>query len=143
MPRLFSCPRRRISGISDTNLLHVIERITRPDKNTLHYEATIDDPGAYTKPWTVAWDIPWAARQELRGYRMTIPMMFESAVRLVPCERAGRFDKIGPVVITEHTIRSEQMSATCPDVLESDPARIKRTLDRDCRHNITRTHEAP
>ncbi len=55
-------------GHPHTNLLHVIERITRPTKNTMHYEVTIDDPGAYTRPWTVAWDIPWAAKQELREY---------------------------------------------------------------------------
>jgi len=28
-----------------------------PDGRTLSYEATIDDPGAYTKPWTVRWTI--------------------------------------------------------------------------------------
>jgi hypothetical protein len=55
-------------GHPHTNQLHVIERNTRPNKNTLHYEATIDDPGAYTKPWTVAWDIQWANKQELREY---------------------------------------------------------------------------
>ena len=27
--------------------LRTIERITRPNRDTLHYEATIDDPGAY------------------------------------------------------------------------------------------------
>jgi hypothetical protein len=36
------------------------ERISRPDFNTLRYEATIDDPGAYTRPWTgQAFNIPW------------------------------------------------------------------------------------
>jgi hypothetical protein len=55
-------------GHPHTDQLHVIERITRPNKNTLHYEATIDDPAAYTKPWTIAWDIQWAAKQELREY---------------------------------------------------------------------------
>ena len=55
-------------GHPHTNQLHVIEKITRPDKGTLHYEATIDDPGAYTRPWTIGWDIPWASRQELAEY---------------------------------------------------------------------------
>ena len=55
-------------GHPHTNQLHVIEKITRPNKSTLHYEATIDDPGAYTRPWTIAWDIPWASRQELAEY---------------------------------------------------------------------------
>ena len=56
------------AGHPHTDLLHVIERITRPNKNTLHFEATIDDPGAYTKPWTTAWDIPWRAGQEMQEY---------------------------------------------------------------------------
>jgi len=56
------------SGHPHTDLLHVVEKFTRRDKNTLHYEATIDDPGAYTKPWTVAWNIPWRANAELTEY---------------------------------------------------------------------------
>lgn len=56
------------SGQPHTDQLHTIERITRPKYGTLHYEATIMDPGAYTKPWTVAWDIPWHEGQELAEY---------------------------------------------------------------------------
>ena len=37
-----------------------------PEK--LHFQATVDDPGAYTRPWTFAWDIPWRAGQELQEY---------------------------------------------------------------------------
>lgn len=55
-------------GHPHTDQLHVIERFTRPNKGTLHYEATIDDPGAYTKPFKMAWDIPWNARGELTEY---------------------------------------------------------------------------
>jgi hypothetical protein len=55
-------------GHPHTNLLHVIEKFTRPSKQTLHYEAVIDDPGAYTRPWSVAWDIPWRAGQEMKEY---------------------------------------------------------------------------
>ena len=40
-----------------TEQLHLIERISRPTLKSLVYEATIDDPGAYTKPWTVRWTI--------------------------------------------------------------------------------------
>ncbi|MBV9505988.1 MAG: hypothetical protein JO323_13385 [Acidobacteriia bacterium] len=49
------------AGHPHTEKLHVIERYTRLDENTLHYQATIDDPGAYTKPWTVGWKISWQA----------------------------------------------------------------------------------
>jgi hypothetical protein len=40
-----------------TEQLHLTERISRPALTSLVYEATIDDPGAYTKPWTVRWTI--------------------------------------------------------------------------------------
>ncbi len=55
-------------GHPHTDLLHVLERISRPDKGTLRYEATINDPGAYTRPWTVSWNIPWNATGELSEY---------------------------------------------------------------------------
>ena len=55
-------------GHPHTNLLHIVEKITRPTKQRLHYEATIDDPGAYTRPWDVAWDIPWRTGMELKEY---------------------------------------------------------------------------
>jgi hypothetical protein len=56
------------SGHPHTDQLHVIEKLSRPNKGTLHYEVTIDDPGAYTKPWTAAWNIPWRANGELAEY---------------------------------------------------------------------------
>ena len=56
------------AGHPHSDQLHVIERITRPNKGTLHFQATVDDPGAYTRPWTFAWDIPWRAGQELQEY---------------------------------------------------------------------------
>jgi hypothetical protein len=55
-------------GHPHTDQLHVIERFTRPNKGTLHYEATVDDPGAYTKPFKIAWDIPWNVTGELTEY---------------------------------------------------------------------------
>ena len=55
-------------GHPHTDQMHIVEKYTRPNKGTLHYEATIDDPGAYTRPWTVAWDIPWTATGELQEY---------------------------------------------------------------------------
>lgn len=38
-----------------TDAAHLIERLTMVDQNTIHYEVTIDDPTAYTRPWTMAW----------------------------------------------------------------------------------------
>ena len=55
-------------GHPHTAMLHVGERISRPDKSTLRYEATIDDPGAYTRPWTVSRTVPWNPTGELTEY---------------------------------------------------------------------------
>ncbi len=44
-----------------TSKLHLIERISRPNLTTLSYEVTVDDPGAYTKPWSGRWTISNAA----------------------------------------------------------------------------------
>ncbi len=41
---------------SDENL-HVIERFRRTDEHTLLYQFTIDDPTAFTQPWTG--EVPW------------------------------------------------------------------------------------
>jgi hypothetical protein len=35
-----------------TEKLHVVERFTRTGADTLQWQLTIDDPGAWTKPWT-------------------------------------------------------------------------------------------
>jgi carboxypeptidase family protein len=41
------------SGLPTTERLHVIERFRRIDFGHLEKEVTIDDPGAYAKPWTM------------------------------------------------------------------------------------------
>ena len=48
------------AGHPHTEKLHIIEKYTRTSLDNLHYEATIDDPGAYAKPWTTSWNIVWA-----------------------------------------------------------------------------------
>ena len=37
-----------------SDAIHVVERITPIDSNNLRYEATIEDPKVYTRPWTVS-----------------------------------------------------------------------------------------
>ncbi len=48
--------------------LHVTERFTRTDSNTLRIEATIDDPDYYTKPWSVVTFATWYPNQEILEY---------------------------------------------------------------------------
>ncbi|HLK48349.1 MAG TPA: hypothetical protein VKT49_09455 [Bryobacteraceae bacterium] len=42
-----------IGGYRHTAALHVIERYHRTDYNSLEYEATVEDPNVFVKPWTV------------------------------------------------------------------------------------------
>ena len=51
-------------GLPHTEQLHLIEKFTRTDMKTMKYEVTIDDPGAYTKPWTSSWTLEWIPGQE-------------------------------------------------------------------------------
>ncbi len=55
-------------GLPHTPQLHLIERFSRPNLGTLHYSVTIDDPGAYTRPWTASWDLVWVPDAELPSY---------------------------------------------------------------------------
>jgi hypothetical protein len=56
----------RIKGIHQSEALHVVERFTRANPDTISYEVTIEDPNAYTKPWKVA--VPLNRDAEYRIY---------------------------------------------------------------------------
>ena len=55
-------------GVPHTDKLHTIERFTRADYNTIRYEYTVDDPGAYTAPWKGTFNLRWEAGTELFEY---------------------------------------------------------------------------
>jgi hypothetical protein len=42
--------------------LHLVERFTRVDADTLRYEFTVDDPATWTKPWSAS--IPMTRSEE-------------------------------------------------------------------------------
>ena len=52
-------------GLPHTEKLHLSEKFTRTDANTLKYEVTIDDPGAYTRTWSSGWNLQWMPNEEL------------------------------------------------------------------------------
>ena len=37
-----------------SDAVHIVERFTMIHEDVIHYEATIDDPKIYTRPWTMA-----------------------------------------------------------------------------------------
>jgi hypothetical protein len=47
-------------GLPTTSQLHLVERYTRPSFDTLRYDVTIDDPGAYTAPWQSGFIVGWS-----------------------------------------------------------------------------------
>ena len=58
-------------GLPHTEQLHTLERFTRADSATMSYEVTVDDPGAYTAPWTAAFNLRWESGTELFEYRVS------------------------------------------------------------------------
>ena len=56
------------AGHPHTEKLHVVERYRRPDLGHLEDEVTIDDPGAYTKPFTLYGHFPLQAGTEIMEY---------------------------------------------------------------------------
>jgi hypothetical protein len=46
-------------GLPHTPALHLTERFTRTDYDTLTYQVTVNDPNTYTRPWTAEWTMQW------------------------------------------------------------------------------------
>jgi hypothetical protein len=55
-------------GHPASDRLHVIEKLRRPDYRTLVYQATIDDPKYYTKPWTTSFNVKFQPGWEIKEY---------------------------------------------------------------------------
>ena len=81
--------------------MHLVERFTRVDADTLAYEFTVDDPTTFSKPWSVAMpmrrtDVPlyeYACHEGNRGLAGIIRMTrFEEARRTVEVRGAEAVD---------------------------------------------------
>lgn len=55
-------------GLPHTEALHLTERFSRPDLNTLKYDVTVDDPRTYTRPWTGGWTLQWMPGEDIEEY---------------------------------------------------------------------------
>jgi hypothetical protein len=79
-------------GSPHTNQLHLTERFTRISQQQLKYEVTIDDPGAYTRPWSSGFYMSWTAgesfqfvcQDENMAYEMMLGTEYESVDRSQP-----------------------------------------------------------
>jgi hypothetical protein len=56
------------NGLPHTESATLTERISRPDFDTLNYEVTVNDPGAYTRPWTASWNLHWIPEDDVDEY---------------------------------------------------------------------------
>jgi hypothetical protein len=52
-------------GLPHTDQLRLVERFSRPDFDTLKYDVTVEDPGAYTRPWSSSSTLRWIAGEEM------------------------------------------------------------------------------
>jgi hypothetical protein len=50
--------RTELSGYKHSEALHIVERFSRPEFDTLQYEATLEDPNVFVRPWTVSRTFP-------------------------------------------------------------------------------------
>jgi hypothetical protein len=47
-----------LSGYKHSEALHIVERFSRPGYDTLQYDATLEDPNVFVRPWTVSRTFP-------------------------------------------------------------------------------------
>jgi hypothetical protein len=62
------------AGGYHSDALHVVERLTFVDADTINYEATLEDPKAYTRPWKIAFTI---LRHKEEGFELLEDACFE------------------------------------------------------------------
>ena len=58
----------RLDGIGVSEALRVVESFTRVDEHTLNWEVTIEDPNAYTRPWTLGMPLKSKPEYQIHEY---------------------------------------------------------------------------
>lgn len=98
-------------GSFHSDALHVVERWTIVDANTLDYEVTIEDPKVFTRPWKLAFAIN---RNKDRAYEIWEDSRHEGERDVDHILMAGRRDKAaGVTAVHEH--RRDQSTRTKRD----------------------------
>ncbi|HVJ29763.1 MAG TPA: hypothetical protein VNA66_05580 [Gammaproteobacteria bacterium] len=82
-------------GMPHTTQLHTVERFTRKDAETINYEITVDDPGAYTAPWKGGFDLGFDRGVELFEYSC---QQANYAVELMVGGGRSSIDRTSPIV---------------------------------------------
>jgi hypothetical protein len=82
-------------GLPHTEQMHTIERLTRINSAIIEYEITVDDPGAYTGPWTGWFNLQWEAGTELFEY---VCQQANYAHELMVGGESSSVDRSSPIV---------------------------------------------
>jgi len=82
-------------GLPHTTKLHTIERFMRIDAETIVYSITVDDPGAYTAPFTGGFNLGWDDGIELFEY---VCQQSNYAPELMVGEERSSVDRSSPIV---------------------------------------------
>jgi hypothetical protein len=72
------------SGNYHSDALHVVERFTRVSPDLIQYEATMEDPKVFSRPWKVA--VPLYRHQE-KNFRL---LEYECRAYLEDADRSGK-----------------------------------------------------
>jgi hypothetical protein len=70
-----------------TDEARIVERMTRLDENTIHYEATFEDPNVFTRPFTIAFGFRRDAAEN--------PEIWEEACHETNAEQMALFRNLG------------------------------------------------
>jgi hypothetical protein len=82
-------------GLPHTDRLHTTERFTRVNQDTIEYRITIDDPGAYEKPYEGGFNLGYQGDTELFEY---ICQQANYAHELMVGGEATAIDRSSPIV---------------------------------------------
>ncbi len=55
-------------GLPHTDKLELEQRFTRSSEGTMEYSVTVNDTGAYTRPWTASWTLQWIDGEEMPAH---------------------------------------------------------------------------
>jgi len=82
-------------GLPHTDALHTMERLTRLNDAIIEYRITVEDPGAYTGPWTGGFNLEWEEDTELFEY---VCQQANYAHELMVGGESSSVDRSSPIV---------------------------------------------
>jgi hypothetical protein len=111
------------TGTVHSDALHVVERYTMTDRNTIRYEATLEDPGVFARPWTVRMTL---ARQKGLDRIPEFHCQAEKEERNGDFEREVRTWYPGPKAVPKRLAFAPPPAVHRPSTA---PASVRRTAD--------------